>query len=88
MLHSVVLESTPDRPNRGGDRIMVLESEDMLQKLSLFPEEFMFHVNAHWRITIKGGERHPEPMSAATLARVARDAEYSMEMARTITGTT
>ena len=86
MQYSVVLESTPERPNRGGDTIMVLSGDELLHKLAVFPENFMFHVNAHWRATIKGGERHPEPMSDAILERVARDKEFSMETAQRISG--
>ena len=86
MHHCVVLESTLDRPTRGGDQIMVISGQHFLEKLSLFPENFCFHVNANWRITIKGGERHPEPITEAELARVARDADYSMEMTAKIGG--
>ena len=86
MCHTIVLESTPDRPHRGGDSIMVISSDDMLEKLALFPERFQFHVNPQWRISIKGGERRAEPMSEEILARVGQNAEFSMEMAQKITG--
>ena len=66
---------------------MVLSGKELLNKLAVFPEEFQFHVNAQWRITIKGGERHAEAISEEDLDRIARSKEYSMEMAQKITGT-
>ena len=65
---------------------MVLAGSDLLNKLSIFPERFQFHVNSRWRISIKGGERHPEPISDNDLERIANDAEFSMEMAKKIAG--
>ena len=86
VMHLVVLENTPLRPHRAGDKIMVVAGDDLLNKISVFPEEFCFHVNAFWRITIKGGERNAEPLSESELAQIESSAAYSQEMARKISG--
>ena len=67
---------------------MVLSGPEILAKLALFPERFIFHVNAQWRISIKGGERYPEELSEEELDKIAASAEYSMEVAHRIGGTT
>ena len=56
-------ENLPGRPNRIGDYILVVGGEAFLEKLSRYPERYVFHINAYWRFTIRGGVRNPISVS-------------------------
>ena len=81
--HGITLEATPARPNRAGDSILII-SGDILKKFALLPENFIFHVNAHWKITIKGGDRTVDPLTE--VEDLARDAELSFSKAKDFLG--
>ena len=77
-------ENIPGRPKREGDAILILGGPQFLEKMSYFPEEYVFHINAHWRFTIRGGPRKTHSVSSEDIERIARDRNYSREFAKSI----
>ena len=77
-------ENIPGRPKRIGDYILVVGGSAFLEKLSRYPEAFVFHINPYWRFTIRGGERNPVPISADDLDHAARSLDFSRKLSETI----
>ena len=50
-------DNTPERPRRKGDTILIVGGSKFLEKLAQFDEDHVFHMNAYWKLTIKGGQR-------------------------------
>ena len=61
---------------------MVISGPELLAKLSIFPENFIFHINQFWRITIKGGNRSAEDLPEREVQRLRDSSEYSIEQAK------
>ena len=81
-------ENLPGRPKRMGDAILILGGQQFLEKLSVFPEEYVFHINRHWRFTIRGGPRKPHQVTPEELERAAHDITFSREFAKLLVGQT
>ena len=85
LLHRHVFETNlPGRPDRAGDSILVLGGPHFLEKLSRYPEEFVFHISRRWRFTIKGGPRKQHDVTKFELDRAAFDLKYSRELSKRI----
>ena len=88
LLHQHTFETNlPGRPDRAGDAILVLGGHHFLDKLSRYPEEFVFHISRRWRFTIKGGPRKPHDVTKYELERAAFDLRFSRELSTRISPT-
>ena len=63
---------------------MVISGPDLLARLAIFPENFIFHVNQFWRITIKGGKRNVPDLDDKEVQRLRDNSVYSIEQAQLI----
>ena len=85
ILHRHVFEEDiPGRPKREGDCILIIGGPHFLEKLSFYPEEFVFHINRQWKFTVRGGPRKPHTVTQQELDRAANDLKYSRELSKQI----
>ena len=88
ILHRHTFETNlPGKPKREGDAILILGGEEFLDKLANYPEDFVFHINLHWRFTIRGGPRNPHNVSQDDLDHAAYSLNYSRELSQKISPT-
>ena len=85
ILHRHVFEENiPGRPKRQGDSILIIGGPFFLERLSYYPEEFVFHINRQWKFTVRGGPRKPHTITQEELEIAAMDLRYSRNLSKKI----